>query len=476
MSIPIPSSTLTIIDGGLGISNAGTGTSFKVGVSSAGTAATFYSYAGSDTTQVVSDLGKGPLVDAIITHLIESEGQPVIAYKQAPSTAGSSTAVTQTGTGPVVTLTGAPYDQDEAIIKITVGGAIGTSQFIYSLDGGDTWSDAYATAATYLLPNGVTANMAAGTYVVDTTYSWTDTAPAMTSANIGAAMDAIIASPYLGEFVHVVGQAADASGALTIATLLATKVAAAHAAKKYLFAIFEAPAVDKATIATSFASFDNRYVWGVGGFMEYSDEQTARISKRSAGRVVVPQIARSPIAIQPSRDSGDSDLKSLNGIVRLVPDGAAASTGYHDEGSTPGLNAARFTSLMTIPGRAGFYITNVLTLANGTSDYQLGTYVRIILAAARSWYTYSVTQFGRRIRKDPATGYIKDRIADAMETKGEAAIRTALGDAISAVKVLVNRTTDLAADPTVRATIRVVVDGYALAFEAELGLASSLPS
>jgi hypothetical protein len=476
MSVPSPSSTLTILDGGLGITSAGANTSFKVGVSSAGTAGSFYSYAGSDTALVVSQLGKGPLVDAIITHLLVSKGQPVIAYKQAPSTAGTSTAVTQVGTGPLVTLSGAPYDQSESIIKITTGGVIGTSQFKYSLDGGDTYSDIFATAATYLLPNGVTANFAAGTYVVDTTYSWTDTAPVMTSANVGAACDAIIASPYSGEFVHIVGQAPDASGALTVATLLSTKVISAHAARKYMFFIFEAPAVDKAGIATSFASFDDKFVVGVGGFLEYTDEQTSRISKRSAARLFVPRVARNPLAIMPSRDAGDSDLESLSGVYKLVPDGAAASTGYHDEGRTPGLQAARFNSLTTITGRAGYFINSAITLANNSSDYQLLPYVRIVLAAARAWYTYSVTQFGRRIRKDPTTGFIRPAIADAMETKGAQAVRAALGDSISRVKVLVKRDTNLTTTPTVYATIRLVVDGYALAFDTELGLADSLPA
>jgi hypothetical protein len=65
--------------------------------------------------------------------------------------------------------------------SFTTTGASGTATFRYSLDGGDTYSATYATAATFLLPSGVTANMAAGTYVISTTYTWTDTAPALTS-------------------------------------------------------------------------------------------------------------------------------------------------------------------------------------------------------------------------------------------------------------------------------------------------------
>lgn len=474
MSVALPNSEISFVDGGLGNVSPGDATSFKVGSCSSGVAGTFYSFAGTDTEQVTTSLGVGPLAAAVIHHLLESNGQPVIAYKATASTAGSSSAVTQTGTGPTVTLSGAAYDHSETIIEIMVGGVIGTSQFRYSLDGGDTYSDNYATAATYLLPNNVTANMAAGTYVVATTYAWTDTAPVMTTTNVGDALDDIIESAYTGEFVHIVGQAANASDCATMAALISTKRVAAHAAHKYMWFAFEAPAVDKAGLVTAFAAFEDKFVVGFAGFCELIDAKSSRIQKRSSGRVLAPRIARNPISVHPLRDVGDTDIDPIASISKLVPDGAAASTGYHDEERTPGLNAARFCALRTIAGRAGFYPTNGLTFASGTSDYQQIMHMRITLAVARAWYAYTLTQLAKRIRKNATTGYILERFAVGMESKGAAVIQAALADHLRQVQVLINRADNLNTT-ALKAKVRFVADDYALEWDSEIGLAASLP-
>lgn len=477
MAPPIPSVSLTIKDGGLGIvSSDASRVTFLVGTSSLGTAGNFYSYGGSSVSQIATDLGVGPLAAQAAKHLLKSSGSQVICYKVAASTAGSSSAVTRSGgsSGPLVTLSGAPNDQYDSIVTIVAGGAVGTATFKYSLDGGDTYSETLATAATYLLPSGVTVAFPAGTYVAAETYSWTDTAPSMTSGDIGTAMDAITASSYQGRRVHILGQASSAANALTIATLLQTKVEAAHAGKKYIYAIFESPAVDKASLISTFSGLDAKFVVGCAGFAEVIEDSTNRIQKRSSGRCIVPRVARNPISVHCARNSTDSDLDALTDVSQLVPSGAVAASGYHDEEKTPGLNAARFSTLRTITGRPGFFITNGLTFASSTSDFQQVQYVEIMLAAAEALYAFGLTQLGVRVRKDAQTGYILEAFAAAFDSAAEAALRAALGDAVTGVRVLINRTDDLTSDPTLRAKVRLVVDGYALEFNPELGFADSL--
>ena len=475
MGVAIPSSEISFVDGGLGIVASGVdGVSAKIGVSSSGVAGTTYTFRGTDTSAVVTTLGSGPLVDAVIEHLIHSGGRTVYAHKATATTAGTSTAVTKSGAGPTVTIAGAPYDQSETIIEIMAGGVVGTSTFRYTLDGGDTYSDTYATAATYLLPSGVTATFPAGTYVLGETYSWSDTAPAMTTTNVGDAFDALIISPLAFEFVHVVGQAADAAAAATMAATISTKITSAHAAKKYIWAMMEAPAVDKAGLITSFATVEQKWLMIVGGFCELSQARNSTIAKRSIGRLAAPRIARNPLSVHIARDTADSDLDAISGIVELVPDGALASTGYHDEDATPGLNAARFTTARTIAGRSGFYFTNGLMLSSLTSDFQQNQYVRILLAAARTYYAWSLTNLAARIRKNATTGYIAASAADSFELAAESAIKAAVGQHIDGLRVLVNRTDDLSADPTLRAKIRLVGPAYALELETEMGLAGSL--
>lgn len=474
--IPVPSHNLTMRDGGLALAGSAVGSSFKIGTSTSGTASTFESFAGTDVQGVYDTLGDGPLPNATAKHLIHSGGQPVTTYKQTPTTAGASSAVTKVGGGPNVTLSGTPNDQYEYIIKIVGGGVVGTSTFQYSADGGDSWSPIYATAATFLMPSGVTANFAAGTYVANETYSWTDTAPTMTTGDVGTAMDAIIASAYDGEFVHILGQTADASSCLTMATLVATKVATAWAAHRYFFALMEAPAVAPSGLATSFSAFESKGVIICGGFAEIINDKTGEVQKRSVARSIAPRIARNPFAVAIARDVSDSDLDPLPDIVRLVPDGAAASTGYYDAANDQTLNNARFTTCMSFVGRGGYYPTGTgLTMASVTSDYQLIPYLRIILQAARVWYLYGLTNLVRRLRVDPKTGFILPLLADAIERQGESRIRTGLGDNIDGVKVTVNREDKIASEQVLRAKIRVVVGGYLITFESEIGLADSLP-
>lgn len=473
--IPVPSHNLTIRDGGLGlIGTSNAGVCVKVGSSTAGVAGTFYSFAGTDVQTVGDTLGHGPLARATPKHLIHSGGAQTIALKVTPSTAGSSSAITKSGAGPTMTLSGTPNDQYDSIVKIVLGGAVGTSQFQYSLDGGDSWSVVYATAATFLLPSGVTVNMPVGTYVLNETYSWTDTAPAMTTGDVGTALDAIIASAYDIEFVHILGSTADAATCLTMATLVATKVAAAWAAHRYIFVLMEAPAVVPSGLATAFAAFESRGVAIAGGYAEVIDDITSEVRKMSSGRVIAPRISRQPIDIALSRNESDSDIDPLVDVVKLVPDGAASSTGYSDAATDPTLNGARFSTLMSFVGRGGYYVTGTgVTMASSTSDYQQLPYLRIVLQAAKTWYAYGLSNLSRKLPTGD-DGFILPAFAESIEKAGEARIRAALGGAIQGVKVLVNRADPIASTQTLNAKVRVQVGGYLITFNSEIGLTASL--
>jgi hypothetical protein len=476
MSVSIPNASQSIVDGGLAIVPASNdGVSVKVGTSSTG-AAGFYSYAGSDTDDVADDLGEGPLPDATVKNLVQSGGKQTVALKVAATTTGSSSAVTQSGAGPAVTISsGTPYDYALMVVKITLGGARGTATFQYSTNGGTDWSDDILTAATYALPTGVTIAFAAGTYVLNETYSWTDTADAFTASDVGDALDDIIDSAYDPEFVHILGYPTTAAGSATIAATVATKIASAHAAKRYFFVVIEEPPVDIATVVTAFASVSEKFLVVTAGFADIVENRSGQTEKMPIGRTVAPRIARNPVEVHLLRDVGDSTIDPLTDVVRLVPDGAAASTGYHDEDKTPAGNAARCTTLRTITGVSGFYVTNGLTMASGTSDFQQLQYARIILKVARASYAYQVTQLAKRVRINATTGKIDTKTRIAIQGAWESFIKASLGDAIGVCRVLIAET-DLNADPTIYAQVRVTVSGYALVWSSTIGLASSLPA
>ena len=103
--------------------------------------------------------------------------------------ASVASAVTKSGTGPNVTLTGTPTLTASCVIKVILGGAVATATFQYSTDGGTTWSETKTTAATYAIPGtGITAAFASGTYVADDTYSFTTVLPSFTFSLEGEAV------------------------------------------------------------------------------------------------------------------------------------------------------------------------------------------------------------------------------------------------------------------------------------------------
>jgi hypothetical protein len=85
--------------------------------------------------------------------------------------------VTATGTTPpTVTIAGIPRGSWSMQIDITTGGVLGTAAFKYSIDNGNTWSDAITTTVgTGINPlgnTGLTATFASGTYNTDNLYTF----------------------------------------------------------------------------------------------------------------------------------------------------------------------------------------------------------------------------------------------------------------------------------------------------------------
>jgi hypothetical protein len=478
MVAPIPSHTQSITDPGL--ANLPEDTSedtAHIGISSLGTANTIYAFRGPDTQVVRDTLGVGPLVEYGVTHLINSGGKTVYLMP-GTATAGSNSSVTASGAGPTVTLTGTPLDDHQAIVLIVTGGAVATATFKYSLDGGDTYSEVIATAATYLIPeSGTTVNFAAGTYVAADTYSWTGTGPTLSNTNFGVAMDALLADPRTWGYVHLIGQGADAAATLVLATTMATKLATAETSYRYAFGVIEASAVTAALLVAAFVSASMKRVMVCAGFHEISSPITSRIVKRSSAWSICPRLAKVPMSVDASRNETDSDLEALPGVVELVPSGAAASTGYHDEGVTPGLNAGRFACLMTHVGLAGFYICNPNLMAPAGSDFDLVQYRRVMDRACTVNRAAMMRYLSKRLEtKTDGTGYITEGEALAMEADINGRLRAALTEPRHAIAVnsTTNRADDLQTTPTLRNKVRVVPHAYGKTLVTEIAFSASV--
>lgn len=476
----LPGVDVTVADGKTGVIPPDTSAdSAKVGTCTSGTVGEVYSFEGTDTKKVRDTLGKGPLVDAVVHHLLASRGKRVRAVRGTGSTAGTNSSVTLTGTGPSPgpTVAGAPDDDYQVKIRIRSGGAVGTATFQISLDNGDTWSPVLTTA-TYVVGNGNTISWTAGTYIANDVYAYTCTGPKNSTSDIQAGIDALSASPLPWKFVHIVGFTDTGANCATLCTAVQAKMAAMEALHKWRFAIVEAPPVSPSSLVSAFASFNGERVMVAGGFCELTNDVSARIDKRSIGRVVAARIARIPISVAPLRDPSDSDWLAVPNIVSLMPAGETSANGYYDAFNDTSLDDARFTTLMHSDdeNRPGYYIAHGNMMASLVSDYRLVQHRRVMDRALEIGYSRSLRYCQQRLARDPATGFILEGQAKAIENDLFAALKSALVDQGHAdfAFAVTNRSDNLLADPTLRIKQRVGPKGYGDRVELESGFAVAL--
>lgn len=190
----IPKATETVRDFGLGLTRPASMMPLVIGVSSVGATNAVEFYA--SPTSLREARGEGPAVECA-ANILSQGGGPVGFVGTDSAIAGSLSqvlptygtastqgAITKSGAGPTITVSGAAATGHYLMrIEITTGGVLGTSQFRWSIDGGSTWlASAIATPvsgthelSTATFATGITATFPAGTYVLNETYSWTST-------------------------------------------------------------------------------------------------------------------------------------------------------------------------------------------------------------------------------------------------------------------------------------------------------------
>lgn len=553
----LPDVSVTIQDGAQGLVSAAPDQAHAIlGTCSRGTVNTLYSY--SDIPSLVAAHEAGPAVEAA-AHSLAIAGGPVYLVRIAETTPGAPGAVTQTGSGPVitapklsavtsagtappvVTLTGAtPLKFIDLVVEITTGGARGVAVFRYSLDGGDTWAEsAVTTAATYLMPNtgvtlnfatgtdytndnvytastcvpndayemkveivdggalgtgtfrysldasnpagptwsatfvtptgalfvipssGITLTFAAGTYVAGTMYTLASlTAPVYTSTEVIAALAALTADPREWSAVHLCGQASSAAASASMASVLDTQLeAAATGSFRYSHAIMEAADVSDSLLIAGFASFASKRVNVAAGFCRLTSSISGRGYKRSAALPIAARLSKVGIGV----DLGRVLDGSLPGVTYL----------HRDEQVTTALDAARFSTLRSLIGRQGYYITNGRIMAAAGSDFRLTQYRRVMDRACAVGRDALLDYLNAGVRIN-ANGTIFELDARGIEAVVTSALNAALtqpGHA-SAVRCVVDRTNNVQSTEQVKAQIRVTPLGYAKSIAQDIGFTS----
>lgn len=220
----IPSVSVTISDTrSINAGNTSLSSICIIGCASGGTHHTITPI--SSISQIPSDIGYGVGPSACAYAL--SNGASTVYFYNCPESStyvAYNQTLTKTGGGasPTPTLTGSAVDRYDLKIEITKGGAVGTSTFRYSLDGGNKWYGSYVTAATHAIvqpyATGITIAFGAGTYATTDIFT-ASLYPAAPDVSVASTIASnLIADGRQYRHIHVAGMAVGATDATNIGT------------------------------------------------------------------------------------------------------------------------------------------------------------------------------------------------------------------------------------------------------------------
>jgi hypothetical protein len=468
----VGTATVTVADGGLGARAQADLPLAVMGCSSSGTAATPSLV--QTPADAIAQYGHGPLVEAICTILRYGAG-PVVGCRAATTTAGSESAVAAVGTGTAVlsvTTSGArdAYGIKILITKAGASLAAATAAMQLSIDGGLTYGEetAVPTGGVFTVGNtGVGVTFADGTFVVNDTYSITCAAPVANSANLSAALTALLGSTIDHEGVFVVGPVTG-----TIYTALTALVAAAEANGVYRWLLCEprvqsvgggeSVATFTAAIIADFADDSSPHGAVCAGEALQLSAGIGGTHRRNVGRLYAARLA-SIAASGRTQRLAESPMRVRSGAVA----GIDAAALYHDMRTLTSLTSGRFCGLQSIVGRTGYYCTVRSTAATG-SDLTDIARLRVIKAAQRALLGILTAQIGDTVPL-LSTGRIQPATAAALDAQLGAAFSREMEGMISSSSVAVDRTNDIATTSTLLASFRAVPLGYTVAITATVG-------
>lgn len=459
---------LSILDGATGqVPITGDQVQAKLGVCTGGTAN--QPVLVTSPSQASAQFGKGPLVEAAIPSLSIPGNGGVVMCKVPSTVAGSVGSTTQgagnLGTG-TTTVGGTPNDAYDVAVLLTADGvniAAGTAQFQVSIDGGNSYSPVLAvpTGGVYTIPGtGLTLTFANGSgtsFKAGDTATASPTAPGFSTNDLLAGIDAVAAGVNDVFLLHAVGQASSISNAMAVAAALSTKVVALRTAFKYYRAVLELPHDTDANILAAVATVVAPGVMAVADFEQLS-ELDGTLRKRHAAWSVTARAG----SVRAGEDLGRVKTGPLNSVQGI----------YRNEETTPALDAARITTLRSITGKLGYFISAPQMLEAPGSDYSLLQFGRIIDIAAKVIHAKATDLLRDDLDCDPTTGHIDEDAARAIEKNITDALTAALVQKRDARKatVTIDRTINLISSPIIPIAYRIVPRVYALQLTGTLAL------
>lgn len=375
-----------------------------------------------------------------------------------------------------LTVSGAPYDNYLVQVKIVASGqtlAAGTGTFQYSVDGGNSYSGTIAipSGGTYLIPNtNMTLTFVNGTgnsttspsFIAGDVYTFAALAPGYATGDLTTALTAAYAlNVPLFSYFHIVGRAASASASQAVFAALSSSIDGAWNQNQFYWAIMSAAQDSDANLETQFANDVDFRISVGGGQLYLSSPIDGNSYKRDVGWVVSGRCAGLNFGVDPA----EFDLGPIPGAS---PPAGAQTALCRNEFLTPGLNAARFSTMMTFQGAQGFYLTNALTMESNSGSYPLVAQLRVLAAACQISYLTLLKFLSKGVRVNPSNaqaplvpGGIDPRDAATINGTLQFALASSLltPGQISGVLATVDQTTNVLA--TSALTVNVAVTGLA---------------
>lgn len=504
---PIPTVVVSVIDNGASAAIAvpQSNVQLKVGCAIGGTVN--QPFATTNPQALQTQFTGGPLVEA--GGLVCQAGNVCVAISCPIVTKGAATAVQATATGTsVVTVsvdtTPGSWDAYYVKVRCVTGGTIGVAGIVLqvSLDAGRNYGSPIAIGTANVLylgqgaldapavgGTGVQLNFAAGTMVAGDYWQFSTSAPLWNLAGVQAALAAYFASQYAVEgvgSVHIVGTSASAD-----ITGIQTSLTTGTTGYVYQRAIVE---LRDALAPTS---------WGGSGETEAT--WMTSLATAVAGNVAQPRISadagyynmpsayanqagglpfyRRPLAWARAVRRTQVGLQRRAGRVKDGPyaniavDAQVDPTDgfiYHDERTTPGLNAARLGSALTWPkkGQGFFQCQEPLLSAPGSQFTEL-VIGNVLDVACDIAYAAGVEEVSNDLQAQ-ANGTLDP----AALNKFQGSIQIALNEGmvqtplVSSVTALVSPTANVVATGIIPVTVTVTPKAYANSISETINLSN----
>lgn len=229
------------------------------------------------------------------------------------------------------------------------------------------------------------------------------------------------------------------------------------------------------TLSTDFIAFNSARVSVVAGHADIYSPISKRYLRRSSAWVYSGWLSAISISTHP----GQVDLGALPLI--LTKNISLGRYGiYHDENLKPGLDSARFTTLRSVTGLSGFYITRGRIMTNPGSDFQYVQFRRVIDIASKLAFVGATKFLNKKFRvngpneKFPGAIYPPDAVP--VEKNIQSYILSNMGSEITSASVTIDKTTNFLSTGILNITIAIVPFGYAEEIKVKIGYAPVAPS